>query len=62
MRSDLLRVLARAGFTSVTIEPSGFGLVPRTRRLTWQQLTLGWCRGIRTSDDLIASALKPGKA
>ena len=53
--ADVRRVLTEAGFTGITIDYTGFGLVP-TFRTSWQQLSAGLFAGRRYSDNLIAVA------
>ena len=55
---DLRRVLEEAGFVDVRIGYSGDGRLP-AMKVSWQRLSLGLLRGIRFSDNLVASARLP---
>lgn len=56
--ADVRRVLAEAGFSGVRIWFTDHGLVPALK-VSWQQLSLGALRGVRFSDNLVASAEAP---
>jgi SAM-dependent methyltransferase len=58
-RADLRRILGRAGFEPPTITGSGLGLLPRMRHGTWQSLSRGTLAGLRFSDDLVCSSIRP---
>ena len=53
--ADVHRVLREAGFSGISIDYTGYGLVP-TFRTSWQQLSMGLLAGRRYSDNLIAVA------
>jgi 2-polyprenyl-3-methyl-5-hydroxy-6-metoxy-1,4-benzoquinol methylase len=54
-RIDVERILAEAGFSSVQISWSDFGLIP-TFAISWQGVSAGLLGGMRFSDNLVASA------
>ncbi|HWX09976.1 MAG TPA: methyltransferase domain-containing protein [Gaiellaceae bacterium] len=58
-RLDLERILGEAGFERTELSFTDHGAVPRLTRLTWQQLSRGRLRGLRFSDNLCCSAIKP---
>lgn len=57
---DLVRILTEAGFENVEIKYTNFGSLPKFTSRTWQQISGGWLRGRRFSDNVIAVARKPG--
>jgi 2-polyprenyl-3-methyl-5-hydroxy-6-metoxy-1,4-benzoquinol methylase len=60
LRCDLARILAEAGFESVSFSHSGWGSIPFTR-VTWQQISFGMLGGKPFSDNLIVTARKPSR-
>ena len=59
LRLDLKRIANEAGFEGVEFFASGSGRVPKLTRLTWQQISLNWLRGVRFSDNIGMAARKP---
>jgi SAM-dependent methyltransferase len=60
LRSDVRRTLDRAGFLGASFRPSGRGSMPGLTSVTWQELSRGRLRGLRFSDDVLFSAVRPG--
>jgi 2-polyprenyl-3-methyl-5-hydroxy-6-metoxy-1,4-benzoquinol methylase len=61
-RTDLTRILTEAGFTGVTISYTGSGGIPGLPARTWQSVLGRLARGVRFSDNVVASARKPREA
>lgn len=60
LRKDLTRILHEAGFAPPEFSFTDQGSVPGFPRLGWQSLSAGLLRGLRFSDNLLATARKPG--
>ncbi len=58
VRKDIERLLHEAGFDAVRFTWSGVGGLPRLPSVSWQSVSGGLLRGMRFSDNLVASARK----
>ncbi|MEO0531870.1 MAG: methyltransferase domain-containing protein [Planctomycetota bacterium] len=59
LRLDLERIAKEAGFEQIEFHPSGHGLLPKLCRWSWQQVSLGVLRGLRFSDNIGMTAVRP---
>ena len=59
VRRDFERIFREVGFEPLGFDFTGHGSLPKLTSVTWQHVSLGLCRGIRTSDNLLAFARKP---
>lgn len=59
LRKDLTRALCEAGFPSPQFYFTDEGGIPGKPAFTWQQISFGWLKGLRFSDNLMAVAAKP---
>jgi len=59
-RIDLVRVLVEAGFTGVDLTYTDAGGIPGLPSRSWQSVLGRLARGVRFSDNVVASARKPG--
>jgi 2-polyprenyl-3-methyl-5-hydroxy-6-metoxy-1,4-benzoquinol methylase len=57
---DLARILTEAGFTGVELTYTDSGGIPGLPSRTWQSVLGPLARGVRFSDNVLASARKPG--
>lgn len=62
LRADMKRILIEAGFQQIAFSYSNFGLIPKLTRLNWQQVSFRGLKGLRYSDNIVCSAIKPGSA
>ncbi len=53
-RTDIVRLLAEAGFQQPVFVFTDVGFLPRIANITWQTLSFGILRGIRYSDNVFA--------
>jgi 2-polyprenyl-3-methyl-5-hydroxy-6-metoxy-1,4-benzoquinol methylase len=60
LRKDLTRIFREAGFCEPEFSFSGEGSIPGMPSLTWQTFSLGFLRGVRFCDNIIAIAQKAG--
>lgn len=58
-RADLRRIAEECGFQNIEFHYTNCGMVPKMPGLTWQKISLGMCRGVRYSDNLVMTAVKP---
>jgi 2-polyprenyl-3-methyl-5-hydroxy-6-metoxy-1,4-benzoquinol methylase len=59
VRKDLVRILVEAGFEPLGFRFSATGSLPGLPTRTWQQLSVGFLRGLRFSNNLLVTARKP---
>jgi 2-polyprenyl-3-methyl-5-hydroxy-6-metoxy-1,4-benzoquinol methylase len=59
LRADLERILEEAGFREIGFAFTGHGLVPKLTSLTWQGLSRGLLSGVRYSDNVVCTAMRP---
>jgi 2-polyprenyl-3-methyl-5-hydroxy-6-metoxy-1,4-benzoquinol methylase len=59
VRQDLDHILAEAGFVDRVVSYTDIGRIPRIPSWTWQNVLGTRARGLRFSDNLIMTALKP---
>jgi 2-polyprenyl-3-methyl-5-hydroxy-6-metoxy-1,4-benzoquinol methylase len=62
LKTDLDRLLGEAGFERREFFYSNRGGVPKRLSVTWQQVSGGWLRGKRFSDNIFAIARKPSRS
>lgn len=58
VRKDLLRILTETNFSQIRFQFSNNGGIPKMPYISWQQVTFGLLKGLRFSDNLIATAVK----
>jgi 2-polyprenyl-3-methyl-5-hydroxy-6-metoxy-1,4-benzoquinol methylase len=58
VRKDIERILTEAGFSPPQIAFSNVGGIPKLPGIHWQQITRGFLKGLRFSDNLFAIAYK----
>ena len=58
VRKDIARVLTEAGFTKIRFDYTNSGDIPKLPFFSWQQVSGGLLKGLRFSDNLIATAAK----
>ena len=58
-RMDLIRILKESGFEDIEFSYTNEGMLPKVSKLTWQSCSMGLLKGLRYSDNLIVSAIKP---
>lgn len=59
LREDLRRIFTEAGFTNIHFAYTDKGGLPRMVSRTWQQLSFGFLRGRRFSDNVALIAQRP---
>lgn len=58
-RLDLKRILQETGFKNIEFSYTNQGQVPKASGLTWQGVSFGQLKGLRFSDNVLVTALKP---
>ena len=58
LRKDIERILLESGFSAPRFVFSNVGCIPKLPRVHWQQVTRGFLKGLRFSDNLFAIASK----
>ncbi len=58
LRKDIERIMQEARCGSTKVYFTNNGRIPKLTRFSWQSLSLGLCRGVRFSDNIVISACK----
>lgn len=59
VRKDIERIASEAGFELAGFWFTDFGMLPKARRWSWQDLSRGLLRGLRFSDNVLAVCKRP---
>ncbi len=62
LRKDLARIFQETGLRAPEFFFTDSGGIPGKPGITWQEVSYGWLRGLRFSDNLLAVATRPGES